>query len=212
MVTITKIILLMFFLSSSVLIASTEQDGSSFKKTEASYNKEDVLQSISAELVSIKKQLAKNSEKTGLSINKVDEKSQLEVLTLRHELEEIGTLLSNYDHELSNLKKEGVNKSLDMNFSVWTGILLTCVAVIVTTLGVVIAIGSVFGYKKIMDSSRQEAERIATLEANKVAKEEVAKRINNGEFNALVIEAVDRVAFGNINSNTSLDDRMERDV
>jgi len=202
----------MFFLSSSVLIASTEQDGSSFKKTEASYNKEDVLQSISAELVSIKKQLAKNSEKTGLSINKVDEKSQLEVLTLRHELEEIGTLLSNYDHELSNLKKEGVNKSLDMNFSVWTGILLTCVAVIVTTLGVVIAIGSVFGYKKIMDSSRQEAERIATLEANKVAKEEVAKRINNGEFNALVIEAVDRVAFGNINSNTSLDDRMERDV
>jgi tRNA1(Val) A37 N6-methylase TrmN6 len=105
------------------------------------------------------------------------------------------------------LTTTGVNDSLDMNFSIWAGILLASVAALVTTLGVVIAIGSVFGYKKIMDSSRKEAERVAKIELTKVAKKEIKERIERGEFNSLITEAVDRVAFGNINSNTELDDR-----
>ncbi|MCW8336640.1 hypothetical protein, partial [Vibrio paucivorans] len=112
-----------------------------------------------------------------------------------------------YEKSLEFLKTEGVNQTLGMNFSVWTGILLASVSAIVTTLGVVIAIGSVFGYKKIMSSSRDEAERVARGEANLVAKEEIADRINRGEFNTLVMEAVDRVAFGNINSNGEFDEK-----
>ncbi|WP_188009055.1 hypothetical protein [Grimontia hollisae] len=165
---------------------------------------EKALNAIAVELESLKVNLSENA--AGPSLGEVEDRALEQTRMLNQRLDTLEGQLEALSGSLSSLKINGINDSLGMNFSVWTGILLASVSAIVTTLGVVIAIGSVFGYKKIMDSSRREAERVAKEEANQVAKEEVAERIGRGEFNALVIEAVDRVAFGNINSNNELDE------
>ena len=167
---------------------------------------DEVLEIITRDL----KLIVQNIHNLDSSINDANGKAEIQSQALKTEINRLEEKLSEYENEIELLKARRVNDSLGMNFSVWTGILLASVAVIVTTLGVVIAIGSVFGYKKIMTSSREEAERVARDEANLVAKTEVAERIDRGEFNDLVVEAVDRVAFGNINSNNELDEEIER--
>ncbi|HCG7112427.1 TPA: hypothetical protein NJ328_001256 [Vibrio parahaemolyticus] len=167
---------------------------------------ERLLSEIVSDVERLKMGLAASTALIERSVGEVDTESKVQVYELNQKFERIEVQLETIESNLNTLKLQGVNDSLGMNFSVWTGILLASVSAIVTTLGVVIAIGSVFGYKKIMDSSRGEAERVAKEEANKVAKEEVSERIERGEFNSLVIEAVDRVAFGNINSNSELDE------
>ncbi|EIZ1281895.1 hypothetical protein OTE47_001326 [Vibrio vulnificus] len=164
------------------------------------------INAIAEELDSIKVHLDKSVNVAGQALGEVETRTLEQTELLNQRLDSLEAQLETLGENLDGLKTKGVNDSLGMNFSVWTGILLAGVSAIVTTLGVVIAIGSVFGYKKIMDSSRREAERVAKEEANQVAKEEVAERISRGEFNALVIEAVDRVAFGNINSNSEFDE------
>ncbi|EGR0059614.1 hypothetical protein K5N55_001722 [Vibrio vulnificus] len=164
------------------------------------------INAIAEELDSIKVHLDKSVNVAGQALGEVETRTLEQTELLNQRLDSLEAQLETLGENLDGLKTKGVNDSLGMNFSVWTGILLASVSAIVTTLGVVIAIGSVFGYKKIMDSSRREAERVAKEEANQVAKEEVAERISRGEFNALVIEAVDRVAFGNINSNSEFDE------
>lgn len=200
------LLVLLVFLST---VVSPSLKANNAPKNEPYEQHEAVLNSVTSELKLIKKQLADDIEGVDSSIVEVDEKSKLQAKVLTEKLQSIEVLLNQYHEELDAIRVEGANNTLGMNFSVWTGILLASVAALVTTLGVVIAIGSVFGYKKIMDSSRKEAERVAKDEANRVAKKEVAERIDRGEFNSLVIEAVDRVAFGNINSNNELDKRDE---
>ncbi|EIO3983022.1 hypothetical protein LQK30_002399 [Vibrio vulnificus] len=194
---------LLMLLSVSVYSESDPVSQASFQPN---LERRENINAIAAELDSIKIHLAERVEVAGQALGEVETRTleQTELLNLR--LDSLEVQLEALSENLDNLKTQEVNDSLGMNFSVWTGILLASVSAIVTTLGVVIAIGSVFGYKKIMDSSRREAERVAKEEANQVAKEEVAERISRGEFNALVIEAVDRVAFGNINSNSELDE------
>ena len=60
-------------------------------------------------------------------------------------------------------------------FEVWSGILLACVGVIVTVLGVAIAIISFIGGKTIIVSSRQISEETSMKEAKKVATEIATK-------------------------------------
>ncbi|EHH1035572.1 hypothetical protein J7H95_002332 [Vibrio parahaemolyticus] len=198
-------LLLLVSFSASV---SAEVEGVNQPNTTAMQNQgqEGLLNEIVGDVERLKMGLALNDALIERSIGEVDAESKEQVHELNQKFERIEVQLETIESNLNALKLQGVNDSLGMNFSVWTGILLASVSAIVTTLGVVIAIGSVFGYKKIMDSSRGEAERVAKEEANKVAKEEVSERIERGEFNSLVIEAVDRVAFGNINSNSELDE------
>ncbi|EGR0411735.1 TPA: hypothetical protein RSW75_000289 [Vibrio cholerae] len=194
---------LLMLLSVSVYSESTSVSQASFQPN---LEQKGNIKTIAAELDSIKVHLAERANVAAQALGEVETRTLEQNEKLNQRLDSLEMKLETLGENLDSLKTKGVNDSLGMNFSVWTGILLASVSAIVTTLGVVIAIGSVFGYKKIMDSSRQEAERVAKEEANQVAKEEVAERITRGEFNALVIEAVDRVAFGNINSNSELDD------
>ncbi|MAL99672.1 MAG: hypothetical protein CL583_14615 [Alteromonadaceae bacterium] len=91
--------------------------------------------------------------------------------------------------------REGsTNSSLEpatATFPVWTSILLGCVAVIVTTLGVGLAIFSFFGYREAMRRSSEIAENTSAL----IAREEIVKRMENGDFKETIEEAIDRVAF-----------------
>ncbi|EGQ8000412.1 MULTISPECIES: hypothetical protein [Vibrio] len=201
-----RVLLLFLVLLSASVNADSEELNHLKAKVMQNQEQGILLNKLVGEVGRLKEEQAENSSLVMRSIGEVETASKEQVHELNQRVEQIKEQLEAIDVSLNALKTQGVNESLGMNFSVWTGILLASVSAIVTTLGVVIAIGSIFGYKKIMDSSRGEAERVAKEEANKVAKEEVAERIERGEFNSLVIEAVDRVAFGNINSNDELDD------
>ncbi|HGS5467405.1 TPA: hypothetical protein ACMDUM_000928 [Vibrio parahaemolyticus] len=201
-----RVLLLFLVLLSASVNADSEELNHLKAKVMQNQEQGILLNKLVGEVGRLKEEQAENSSLVMRSIGEVEAASKEQVHELNQRVEQIKEQLEAIDASLNILKTQGVNESLGMNFSVWTGILLASVSAIVTTLGVVIAIGSIFGYKKIMDSSRGEAERVAKEEANKVAKEEVAERIERGEFNSLVIEAVDRVAFGNINSNDELDD------
>lgn len=200
---LTRSYIFFLILVASFSVVSAESDESVASVVKQNEQHEKALAAISNDL----KLIAEHVEEVDSSIAEVDESAARQAQLLRKKLDHLEEQLIDYEKSLEFLKTEGVNQTLGMNFSVWTGILLASVSAIVTTLGVVIAIGSVFGYKKIMSSSRDEAERVARGEANLVAKEEIADRINRGEFNTLVMEAVDRVAFGNINSNGEFDEK-----
>lgn len=79
----------------------------------------------------------------------------------------------------------------NVTFAIWISILLGCVAVIVTTLGVGLAVFSFFGYRETM---RRSAE-IAKDTAAETAIQEIVRRMENGDFKHVIEEAVDRVAF-----------------
>jgi len=87
------------------------------------------------------------------------------------------------------------------DFAVWTGILLACVTIIITVLGVVIAIISFFGFRHVKESSKTAAilaaSDVAKSEANnrinEVAKAEISRLINNGELQEQLESAVDLI-------------------
>lgn len=115
---------------------------------------------------------------------------QLEALKVENNLlkQKVSTLA-----ESQNAKAQLQNSSNDsVTFPIWTSILLGCVAVIVTTLGVGLAIFSYFGYREAM---RRSAE-IAKDTAAEVAKSEIIRKMENGDFKKVIEEAIDRVAFG----------------
>ncbi len=105
----------------------------------------------------------------------------------------------------SKLEKSNDN---EMDFSILAGILLAAVAVIVTTLGVALAIFSFFGYKKIMNSAQDAAATIATNKATEIAKaktheatkEVLIELIENDSFNDIIEESVEKFIYRGIQS------------
>ncbi|KJU76586.1 hypothetical protein N619_28580 [Ectopseudomonas oleovorans] len=90
-----------------------------------------------------------------------------------------------------------------------TAIILTGVAVIVTTLGVLIAILSIYGYRNIKTDSIKSARTAAVDTVSKITPEEISKslqKLMEGEgFNKLISDAVEKAAYRGIN----LDDEDE---
>lgn len=92
--------------------------------------------------------------------------------------------------ELASQKEANTN----LEFPVWISIVLGCVAILVTVLGVIVAILSIFGYQKIKDSATKIAEEKTLETATTVAKDvvndqlqgiastEVARLIAEGEL------------------------------
>ncbi|RJE56911.1 hypothetical protein AMS70_03265 [Acinetobacter sp. JS678] len=103
--------------------------------------------------------------------------------------------------ELANQKETNSN----LEFPVWISIVLGCVAVLVTVLGVIVAILSIFGYQKIKDSATKIAEEKTLETATTVAKDvvndqlqgiastEVARLIAEGELREELERAVDMI-------------------
>lgn len=79
-------------------------------------------------------------------------------------------------------------------FEVWSGILLGCVAIMVTVLSVMLAF---FQYTGIKNAIR-EAKEVANDITPKVAKEKLFELVKEGGFDDVIEEAVDRAAFSNI--------------
>lgn len=108
------------------------------------------------------------------------------------------------------LKIDGIYTSSGMNFAVWTGLLLACVAIILTTLGVVMAIFSFLGYKKITRSARDistvisknVAEEVARDIAEKIAphvtESVLVKLFEENKFDQVIKDAVEVVIYRGI--------------
>jgi hypothetical protein len=77
--------------------------------------------------------------------------------------------IHNLQIEISSLTNP--KESNGMTFAVWTGILLAAVAVIVTTLAVITAVFSFFGYKQILSNTEKIATNKASEKATGIATE-----------------------------------------
>lgn len=84
-------------------------------------------------------------------------------------------------------------------FVTWVGVLLACVTVIVTILGVAIALVTFFGYRATI----AKAESVAALKAIEAGEKEIAKQFAAGGFDAAIQEAVDKVVYRGM-SNSEL--------
>ena len=92
-----------------------------------------------------------------------------------------------------------------ITFPIWTSILLGCVAILVTVLGVIIAIISFVGYRNFEQSAKKTSEQISEATAtriaqdvadqtiNQVAKDELARLIDEGELTRHLESAVDMI-------------------
>lgn len=100
----------------------------------------------------------------------------------------------------SKLKQELDNGS---QYSSWTGILLACVAIIVTVLGVGIALLAFFGFRNIKEA--------ATKNAVKQSESQIGKAIQDGTFNELIYKAVERSIYRDILSESDFPDNDTRD-
>ncbi|EIC5005006.1 hypothetical protein K9798_004750, partial [Salmonella enterica] len=119
--------------------------------------------------------------------------------------------------EVMRNKVTSLENSSGMNFAVWTGILLASVAVILTVLGIAMAVFSFFGYKKIMDSVKDVATTISTTEAAivserlapTVTEDVLLKLIEGRSFDKIIYEAVQKVTYRGI--RFSSEDMLEEE-
>lgn len=84
-------------------------------------------------------------------------------------------------------------------FSIWFSFLLGASTLIVTGIGVFIAIFSFFGYRKIITSTEDIANKVALEETKKViaslAQKEIKNLLKDGELDQELIEASERVIY-----------------
>lgn len=79
-------------------------------------------------------------------------------------------------------------------FEVWSGILLACVAVLVTVLGVVVALISFIGYRELIDKGTESA----SLVAAKQTKVEFDSFIANGRLDSVIAESINKIVYRGI--------------
>lgn len=135
--------------------------------------------------------------------------------------------------EINQLKKNQLRQGQDINglqatsrgedFSSWISVLLGCVAILITVLGVLIGLISFVGYKNFKESTKEAAENISettattvaekvvTSKIDSVAKVELARLIDNGHLSKHLESAVDvilRREYGgsSLNKYPELDD------
>ena len=92
-----------------------------------------------------------------------------------------------------------------MSFEQWAGVLLGAVAVIVTVLGVGIAIFSFFGYQEIMRRSKELASEMAKEITPGAVKSEITERMENGSFDDTIEVAIQTIAFRGIEAEQEYD-------
>lgn len=132
----------------------------------------------------------------------------------RSKIEHLEKLIFEQDLKIKQLEAE--KKSADgsgMNFAVWIGILLASVSVVVTVLGVVMAIFSFYGYRKMIDNAKRQAANEAKSVASTVAKANVhdatkttlIELINDRKLDSIFEELVEKNIYRDRSLN-SLDE------
>lgn len=117
-------------------------------------------------------------------------------------------VIEKLDKSYTEFKKEVDDHKIGqqyMNYPLWISILLGCATFIITAVGVIVAVVSIFGYKKI----KENASEIASQKANDVATsavtaqvnsqlpiiaiQEITRLIDEGKFNKQLEDAVDMI-------------------
>jgi hypothetical protein len=137
-------------------------------------------------------------------ISKPDSKTQDLELEVKIQAEKI----NNLEKEILQLKQPEEN-------SIAT-ILLSAVSIIITTLGVLIAVLAIPGYRNIKNKAIKEAQKTAKETVKNVAKEEIPKAteeniiklINKNRFDKLIENAVESIVY---RDTTMLDDMIDEE-
>lgn len=138
----------------------------------------------------------------------------------------------NYDNKITTLEEKVksqdglinilISKDLSLNASTervsgyekWTSILLGSVTVIITTLGVFIALLSFFGYREVIKRSEEIASNISAKEAEiksqelvpEAVKQEIASQIEGGQLRKFIKENLEEIALRGILSGVDKDE------
>lgn len=114
---------------------------------------------------------------------------------------------------LNNKSSISSAQSSSMDFAQWSGILLGSVAIILTVLGVVIAIFSFIGYQKVKDNTEKVAKEVAEKSVSenihKTTHDELLKVFSNDflekeegkQVHKFLLDAVAKVVYRGIGAN-----------
>ena len=116
---------------------------------------------------------------------------------------EIQSRLNSIASNISTIETRLKNKSSEMSFETFSGILLSAVSVIVTVLGVIIALLAFWGFRNI---------KLTAIDASVDASEKkINEAISSGRFNDLIEKSIGYVAYKDVMSEHSqfIDDDEE---
>ncbi|PNH95604.1 hypothetical protein [Vibrio diazotrophicus] len=106
-----------------------------------------------------------------------DAQAQESLLTIiREQKKYIEQLEASKNQAFKEMSELSSNKGFD--YSAWVSVLLASIGVLVTVVGVMIALISFVGYKNFKESTKEAAETISRTTASTVAREEVKVKIN----------------------------------
>ncbi|MBG6246239.1 hypothetical protein CS369_18495 [Candidatus Symbiopectobacterium sp. 'North America'] len=125
----------------------------------------------------------------------------------------LNSLVNDQKKQIQSMQDK-IENSNGLNFAVWTGILLASVAVILTVLGIVMALFSFLGYKKMINSAQDAATKISTEKAPVVTESVLLKLIDQGNFYAVIFSVVQKVTYRGIefSSGDMLEDNKQEGV
>lgn len=118
--------------------------------------------------------------------------------------------------EIERLNQE-VQKAIYSSNNDYSSLLLTAVAVIVTALGVIIALLSILGYRNIKNVAIKNAKKVATITTSELVKKDLPNEtktallivLKDKKFDPLFQEAINKVVFRGINSETESQEEDE---
>ncbi|WP_061014800.1 hypothetical protein [Photobacterium leiognathi] len=160
--------------------------------------------------------IPQNDSHTLATENKLLVVSNTEETLHKHE-KLLAEIIKNQNQINKNIKEKTSN---DNNLSTWTSILLACVAIIVTVLGVIIAFISFFGFNNLKkttlqiaeETSKEHATSTATSQVKSVATNEIKSLIDNGVFDSIISQKIDLVLrTRNTSENYSNFDELDLD-
>ncbi|CCN50205.1 exported hypothetical protein [Vibrio nigripulchritudo MADA3029] len=169
-----------------------------------------------------------------LSTSLVDVQNQLKVLSAQRSSESIELAkaitslekqVARVEAELTGIKASGsaeIEKKIEnlyeeksyFSYADFAAIAITCVSVLITVVGIAIALLSFFGFKNIQKTTKTSTEELATKIANDTAEnaiepaveKQLTKLIDEGKINEHLEEVVDSFIFrSEPNQKTSID-------
>lgn len=149
-----------------------------------------------------------NSNNASSSIGIKGKESQNEVQRLTDEIKILNEKIKLQDEIIEKVDKKSTDSVSSFNFPTWAGIILSAVSVIITVLGLFIAIFSFFGYKKIIEIVENKSFEVAQEEAKKIAIEltpvetekMLIKLIEDHRFDAIINDSVSKFMYRGIQS------------
>ncbi len=174
-------------------VSEVTQSVSKVKLVKTSMNTEETVNDV----------IVQHNTETQREIHKLkNDKLALELEFVALKEREKQNKIDSLTNELSELKKElSLEDKKGIGFEVWLGLILASVTLIVTGLGVIIAVLAFFGYSNI--------KKAATIGAVKKSESLVQSAIKDGQFNEVIYSAVERAVYRDILSEKDFPEENE---